>query len=190
MTEISLSDIDLLSVGNTIQLWGAIYAGEGNLFLIPLPDEDSGDLESHRARVLKMDASDLARFFNQTDVLDIKNEAKVILRKSQRQIDAAISWRVFERDKYKCCYCGFKGPLTVDHIDLWEEGGATIENNLMTCCRRCNKLRGNKPYNEWLESEDYQRVSREISPVDRGRNSLVGEYLGDLVKQRVKVRSR
>ncbi len=41
---------ELLSVGHEIQLYGAIYSGRGQVYLVPLPDEDPNDLPRLRAR--------------------------------------------------------------------------------------------------------------------------------------------
>lgn len=188
---IGLSDIDLLEVGNEIQLWGSIYSGNGRIYYIPLPDEDPRDPEQLVQHLLVMNAHELERFFNQTDLLNVEGPAKVILRKSQRRIDSHMAWRVFERDGYRCRYCGEKQPLTVDHIDLWEDGGATVELNLVAACRRCNKLRGRTPYAKWLESGDYRRVSGALSPDVRIANRALVGKLPELMAMRVsKVRSR
>jgi len=111
-----------------------------------------------------MDLSDWQKFIRQSDLLETEVLAKAkdskltkaILRKSARQIDQRVAWKVYKRDNYTCRYCGATGlPLTVDHLVLWEEGGPTTENNLFTTCKKCNKTRGNTPYNEWLEDERY-----------------------------------
>ncbi len=190
MKTITLSDLNILDIGHSIQLYGAIYSGNGKVYLIPLPDEDPSDLETLEVSVLRMDADDMERFLNQTDVLDVQG-LKAILRKSQRQIDQAISWKVFASDHYTCRYCGKTGlPLTVDHIDLWENGGATIVDNLLTACRRCNKLRSNTPYAEWIVSKEYQRVSSDLMIHIKRWNLELIEKLPGLELKRIKARSR
>jgi 5-methylcytosine-specific restriction endonuclease McrA len=92
---------------------------------------------------------------------------KVIVRKSQRAIDSFVAWKVFKRDLYTCRYCGLSGtPLTVDHVVLWEEGGPTIEENLITACKKCNKDRGNTRFPEWMDKlkkrNYYARVPLEL----------------------------
>lgn len=188
---ITLKDINILDIGNEIQLFGAIYAGKESLFLVPLPDESPDYLDGvTEAEVLEMSSEGWERFLHQTDVLDIEGPAKAILRKSQRQIDQAIAWEVFMRDGYRCRYCGRRVPLTVDHIILWEEGGASVKENLISACRRCNKLRGNKQYGEWLESEDYRLLSEHISPMEKKLNQEVLLHLDDLRLIKAKPRSR
>lgn len=207
MRKISLSDLDILDIGNEIQIYGAIYAGKGKIYLVPLPDEDPNDVrflevvvdsltpdrdrDLPQAILLQMTPDDMAKFLNQTDVLDISGPGKAILRKSQRQVDAAVSWRVFERDGYCCRYCGRGGtPLTVDHVDLWELGGATVEENLISACRRCNKLRGNRGYGEWLASADYAKTAATLGHFEQAANEAVIAQLEHLQTLRVLRRSR
>jgi 5-methylcytosine-specific restriction endonuclease McrA len=58
----------------------------------------------------------------ETEVLDPANKnQKVIVRKSQREVELQTNWNVFRRDNYNCRYCGNDHtPLTVDHVVLWE----------------------------------------------------------------------
>ena len=116
-----------------------------------------------------MDLEDWRTFIRQTDHLEMEVIApdqdgkivKAILRKSQRQVDQGTSWEVYDRDGYRCRYCGKNGiPMTVDHLVLWEEGGPATPENLVTCCRKCNKKRGNMQYKDWLQSPYYKKVSR------------------------------
>lgn len=159
MNTIKLSSLDLLDVGHTIQLYGAMYSGPGGIFMIPLPDEDGNEALCQPYTLLEMSAAEWEVFLRQTDLLEMKGPAKAILRKSQRQIDQNISWAVFRRDGYACRYCGRDNvPLTVDHVILWEECGLSVEENLISSCRRCNKLRGSMQYGDWLDSPQYHTV--------------------------------
>lgn len=134
---------------------------------------------------------DWERFLNQTDVTDTHGPGKAILRKSQRQIDAFMQWRVFRRDNYQCRYCGGRLPLTVDHIDLWEDGGATTEENLISSCKKCNKIRGRTPYADWINSDAYKNLSRNLSDEVRKQNADMIQRIPHLQTLRVKkVRSR
>lgn len=190
-----LSELDLLSIGNTIQLAGALFAGESKLFLVPFP-EDQGDFKGYGdfwyetpageellVEVLHLDAADWETFIRQTDILEtevLQNAsdgtlAKVVLRKSTRQIDTKVSWRVFHRDGFKCRYCG-EGPgipLTVDHLVLWEEGGPSIQENLTAACKKCNKTRASTPFEEWLHHPYYLRVSRNLTQQTREANNAL-----------------
>src|ERR1019366_2715175 len=75
---------------------------------------------------------------------DLAHVVKAIVRKSERQIDQAIVWQVYARDNYTCVYCHKTGiPMTVDHYLAQALGGITTLSNLLTSCRKCNKLKRN-----------------------------------------------
>ena len=196
------SDLDLLSIGNTIQLAGAVFVGEEKMLLCLFP-EDRGDIYSgeHKVwfspdsdsefavEVLDMDRADWEVFIRQTDILEtevLQNSsdgklAKVILRKSTRQIDTAVSWSVFKRDGYACRYCGKDDvPLTVDHLVLWEEGGPSTAENLVSACKKCNRKRGNMHFREWLQDRYYLKVSKNLAPEVRGANLNLIPTLKDI----------
>ena len=189
-----LKDIDILKVGNTIGLVGAIYSGEGKTLLCYFP----GEKEDYPMDELDMDQADWEKFLRQTDLMETEilikaadgKITKAIIRKSQRNIDQNISWNVFRRDNYTCRYCGKNDvPLTVDHLILFEELGATAENNLVAACKRCNKARGNMKYGEWLFSGYYNKVSSNLSQDVKDSNFKLLETLGSIDKA-VKLKSR
>jgi hypothetical protein len=170
------SDLNLLSFGHTIQITGAIFSGEGKSYLCFFPaDENDLPLE-----VLELNTDEWNQLIRQTDLLETEvlskasdgTLAKVILRKSARQVSQAVSWNVYRRDGYRCRYCGKDDvPLTVDHLVVWEECGPSIEANLVSACRKCNKTRGNMQYADWLCSPYYKRVSRGLSSLTRCDNA-------------------
>lgn len=48
---------------------------------------------------------------------------------------------LFQRDKFKCAYCGYKfdkNSLTVDHILPRSKGGHSNWSNTVSCCKPCN----------------------------------------------------
>ena len=52
---------------------------------------------------------------------------------------------IFERDEFRCVYCGQQFPadeLTLDHVQPRVRGGDRSEGNLVTACRACNTLKG------------------------------------------------
>lgn len=183
-----LNEIDLLKIGNTIQIAGAVYLGEGQVILAMFPDErgsvsPGASFEGAEGRstvaCLDMDLDDWTRFLLQTDVLETEilekasdgKLAKAIVRKSQRIISQEISWSVYRRDGYRCRYCGVDNtPLTVDHLVLWEEGGPSIEANLLSACRKCNRVRGNTQYAAWLEHPRYRATSKNLDEATRRAN--------------------
>lgn len=65
-------------------------------------------------------------------------------RKTNREINLRLRYKVLTRDNYKCCICGASPAsnpsvqLHVDHIIPWSKGGETVEENLQTLCSDCN----------------------------------------------------
>jgi len=191
-----LADIDILRVGNDIQIAGAVFADGDRIYLLPLPDalteeqrttlekilDNPKSGEDYAVAVLDMDLTDWQRFIQQTDLLEVEilqkaadgTLAKILLRKSGRQIEQGVSWKVFKRDGYKCRYCGADDvPLTVDHLVCWESGGPSIEANLTSACRKCNKIRGDKSYADWLKDPYYLRVSQRLDEATRKANEAI-----------------
>lgn len=187
-------DLDLLQVGHTIQLTGVIYASGDKALLCFLPGEDA-DLPTD---VLQMSLDEWKQFVRQTDLLEVEVLAhgqdrkltKAVLRKSTRQIEQGVSWNVYRRDGYACRYCGRDTvPLTVDHLVTWESGGPSIEVNLVSSCRKCNKVRGNLDYDKWLKEPYYVRASKGLSPATRAENEALVATL-DAIPRRPHKRSR
>jgi hypothetical protein len=174
----SFSEINILDIGNNIQITGAVWEGNGKAYLCQFPNDSNPDSE---LEILDISQSDWEKFIRQTDILETEILAqtsggklvKSIIRKSTRQIEQGISWRVFHRDGYKCRYCGAGNgiPLTVDHLVLWEKQGPTIEANLVSACRKCNKTRGNIDYKDWLQHPYYIKVSANLQ-----RPELLANY--------------
>ena len=58
--------------------------------------------------------------------------------------------RVYERDGFRCVYCGSEANLTIDHVKPLAEGGLNREKNMVTACKPCNRDKGArtdiKPY--------------------------------------------
>lgn len=177
-------DLDLLAFGNTSTLAGVVYTGEPNV-LLWLPGEAAREVE----QIVDMTDEDWKAFIQQSDDVNVLvGTAKTVMRKSLRAIDQNITWQVYQMDNFKCRYCGRTGiPLSVDHVDLWENGGATIKENLLTACKRCNKLRGNMEYKDWLNSGQYVELSKGVTDNTKELNRQVLQTLPHLVTLRVKV---
>lgn len=59
-----------------------------------------------------------------------------------RSVPPALRYKVLERDRFTCRYCGRKAPevvLEIDHGVSWATGGETNIENLVTACRDCNR---------------------------------------------------
>lgn len=60
----------------------------------------------------------------------------------KRPISAELRWEIWERDDFRCAYCGKRRFLSVDHIKPEKYGGTLDKANLVTACMKCNLKRG------------------------------------------------
>ncbi len=51
---------------------------------------------------------------------------------------------IFKRDRHQCQYCGKSKDLTIDHVLPKSRGGKSAWTNLITACKRCNSMKGDK----------------------------------------------
>lgn len=168
-------------IGNGLTYGGFILSNGIECYLIPLPEEfeninDNAKSVGIEDIVIDTRGDIWDKIIRQTDLVEVEifdqnEQKKIIVRKTQRQMDAKIQWQCFKRDGYKCRYCGIDDvPLTVDHVMTWENGGPTYPENLVTCCRKCNKTRGNMPYEQWLESDYYKQISSVLTEAEKLAN--------------------
>ena len=177
--KVDFKEMNLLEFGNNILMGGVIYSGNGNNYICLFPD-DADIKEPFKA--IDLSPEDWKKVIRQTDTMETEileaaadgKMVKAIVRKSTRMIEQGLSWRVYKRDGYKCRYCAKEGiPMTVDHLVLWEKGGPSIEENLATSCRKCNKTRGSVLYEDWLNHPYYLKVSRGLSDKVKDLNESV-----------------
>ncbi len=215
-----LDDLDIQDIGGAIQLAGAIWASGDTVYLIPLPDAltqaqkvfleppvkgrrvgPNGTIHTDPVNILDMNLVDWQRFIQQTDLRlvevkaahpeDAQKTVRALVRKCERQISQRVSWAVFKRDGYRCRYCAADSvPLTVDHVVLWEDGGPSIEENLVACCKKCNKTRANTPYPQWLKSSYYRKVSRNLIMVASSANEALVSKLDTIPRMLHKPKKR
>lgn len=80
---------------------------------------------------------------------NISTTKKFKPKRTPRNINLKLRFKVLLRDNFKCCYCGAspaKNPnivLHVDHILPWSKGGETVIENLQTACSTCNLGKNN-----------------------------------------------
>ena len=67
--------------------------------------------------------------------------------RKRRNISARTRWMVFNRDNFRCVYCGAgqEAKLVIDHGDPFSRGGADDESNFVTACTACNAGKRDKP---------------------------------------------
>jgi hypothetical protein len=68
--------------------------------------------------------------------------------------------KVFERDDYKCHYCGkqlTRFNATLDHLQPVSEGGDNSFDNLTTACLHCNSQRGSRPVMDIMAEKSPQQ---------------------------------
>ncbi len=94
----------------------------------------------------------------------------------RQAIGKRLRFRIFERDKFTCHYCGRCPPevrLVIDHVMPVVEEGITDEENLVTACHDCNSGKGGKilashaPVNEAQMSQEY------LEQIDLAQRSLL-----------------
>jgi 5-methylcytosine-specific restriction endonuclease McrA len=98
--------------------------------------------------------------------------------------------QIFERDQFRCVYCGNVFPaeeLTVDHVEARVRGGDRSGGNLVTACSGCNTAKGHRRAGDFLRDDAAARANffryavhlwprllrtiREAIDRDRGRTS-------------------
>lgn len=70
--------------------------------------------------------------------------------------------RIFERDDYRCVYCGERFPaeeLTLDHVQPRVRGGDRSDGNLVTACGACNTLKGHRRLVDFLRDVPSARAN-------------------------------
>lgn len=166
-------EFNIHEFGNSLLIGGVVVTGKSETskgpIILMFPNESTPMLDS---TYIDMSTEEFKKFLRQTDLKEVElfqNDGdkivKSVVRKTQRQLDQNVSWEVFKRDEYTCRYCGRDGiPMSYDHIHLWENGGENTVQNGTCACRKCNKTRGNMDYADWLNSDYYKRVSRNVAP--------------------------
>jgi 5-methylcytosine-specific restriction endonuclease McrA len=71
--------------------------------------------------------------------------------------------QILERDQYRCQYCGLDGVssfeasliMTVDFVQPRARKGKKAPANLVTACRPCNVIKGNRAFGSLDEAKTY-----------------------------------
>lgn len=95
----------------------------------------------------------------------------------------SLRFKIFERDRFTCQYCGRKPPMVVlhvDHIFPKSKGGKDDEINLITSCQECNLgkrdkvLKNPQRPNVKQEIENLKEAEQQIKEYYRYLKKLVG----------------
>lgn len=78
-------------------------------------------------------------------------------RKKRKAISGALRRYVFERDMYRCVYCGAteaecEVEFEADHVVPRSKGGPDCATNLVCACKPCNRQKGSMSVVEWMKS--------------------------------------
>lgn len=65
-------------------------------------------------------------------------------RAARDVVTAEMRRAVFHLDRNECVYCSATNLLEVDHLQPVSLGGTNDLDNLVACCARCNKKKGNR----------------------------------------------
>ena len=76
-------------------------------------------------------------------------------RNGSKWIRPAKRLAIYERDRFRCVYCGDGVEdgviLTLDHVVPRELGGGNEAGNLVTACHRCNSAKRDLPLRRFLQ---------------------------------------
>ena len=158
--------MELLDLGTKVFMKGFYVEGEGEGTVILLPRRKA----SKSVTFLETTEETYKKLVRQLDVqeaecFDYHHGTRHIVRRTQRNLDQRVSWKVYKRDNYTCRYCGVSGvPMSYDHVFLWEKGGDNTVENGVCACKKCNQARGNTDYAEWLDGAYYKELKKNLSP--------------------------
>jgi 5-methylcytosine-specific restriction endonuclease McrA len=94
---------------------------------------------------------------------------KDLLRGPNLGLSRRDAMKIFQRDHFKCQYCGLNGLerfedwliLTVDHLYPADRGGSRRMDNLLTACQPCNVLKGKHVFKSLEEARAYVLAQRD-----------------------------
>ena len=93
-------------------------------------------------REIKID--DVGRFFD--NLLQLGFDVSKL--HDLQKVDSTSRMLIYQRYRNICQYCGRKG-YSIDHREPVSRGGSNDLDNLTLSCQECNKLKGDMPY-EWF----------------------------------------
>ena len=86
---------------------------------------------------------------------DCNGNADEVRENKRKPIGASKRKFIYERDGYRCRYCGGYEDLCIDHVKPVSQGGKNKKSNLVTACRACNsKKAANTPSDAGMKLTD------------------------------------
>lgn len=163
--------------GHRLKMSGILFQGECHQIMVLGPNAEEGELgycPECGVNTVHPDLETWCKIIMQTDdpVFFEQNEEgliKAVHRKMYRQISSGVQWEIFERDGFRCMYCGRHGgsgcPLTIDHFVPLELGRQDCRENYVCSCRRCQKDKGAREPQAWMEAKglDYEGLKLYLS---------------------------
>ncbi len=86
-----------------------------------------------------------------------------VLNRKAKPLTLEEGQKILERDQYKCQYCGLDGLgnfensliMSVDFVMPRARKGKKDTQNLVTACRPCNVIKGNRMFNSFEEAKAF-----------------------------------
>ena len=108
----------------------------------------------------------------------------------RKVISPSTRFTVFQRDGFKCRYCG-RAPsdgarLTIDHVESVADNGANAITNYLTSCWTCNIGRGKASLEELtLEYNETEtgKIKHDLEVSGQDRLLYIAEKLGPIAKR-------
>ncbi len=151
------------NLGHLLKISGVLIQGKGESIIVLSPSAEDIDDTAQVVRPSLEEWSEIIRASDDPKYfeLDETGTIKAVHRKVQRAISGAVQQQIWIRDGLRCMFCGRamgKVQLTIDHWVPLELGGSNFDNNLISCCRRDNKLKGDLHPEKFcdIHTYDYQ----------------------------------
>ena len=100
---------------------------------------------------------------NLLDFIDIQDYKPTEKKYKGQKVHKALREKILKKYDYKCCFCGSKENLEIDHIIPIREGGTKDEDNLRILCKSCNGKRNAGMYwdkikNGWTMGDPSEKM--------------------------------
>ena len=103
---------------------------------------------------------------------ELIDENNLTIKQMRKRLTEAAKKQIYIRDKFECQYCGSKENLEIDHIIPLSKGGTNEDDNLITCCHNCNKLKSDKDFDVFFNENKnlFKNLDRVSKILDRVSN--------------------